>query len=150
MSYQIKSQLQTYFETNSVVQKLQYETRDLNDLNEGLRMRVGELEKDKQMLIQRIYHLGGQLSDRSQGENSGEEDHEQSSASFQKVNNPKHNRSTARQETAEYVLSHGDERLMLEIQSFMREFERVLDRKQEDKKLAAIHNEKVIGAIQCL
>jgi hypothetical protein len=36
---------------------------------------------------------------------------------------------------------------MLEIQSFMREFERVLDRKQEDKKLAAIHNEKVIGAI---
>ena len=64
LSYEIKNQLQSFFETQNFASKLQMQLQEISEINQNLKDKISLLEKDKEILIQRIYDLGGD-TDRS-------------------------------------------------------------------------------------
>ena len=64
LSHEIKNQLQSFFETQNFASKLQMQLQEISEINQNLKDKISLLEKDKEILIQRIYDLGGD-TDRS-------------------------------------------------------------------------------------
>lgn len=115
---EVKSNLEKYLMHSNIITKMEFQLKDVNDLNKSMKEKIFEMEKEREELYMR---LGYDINE----------------------DRPSLNDSSPSNYPA-------CQRSMLEIQSYMREIENMLDIKKDEKDRKRKGNDQLKYAIECL